>query len=268
LPRVQIVSDVSPQDALSVQQRYFSRGNWTENRETYRAPDGQNFLDLSLKEEKRFGPALFNAAIVSEDGHRFNLSRHFNLSRIQVFSSGCYGRGFDHWAGDPWSPDSSKVALFQADVTNRAVNTTAAYFNVAEREWSEIISSPTMLSHHMWSPSGRNYLYRSLDTWFLVNNESLAVRPVGKSAWKYPKHCYFVSDDYILMLEGRCRLLTTESLDVVWDTPLPEDVGSGAYSLLDPANGRVFLGVNPSLAIPPLSELVTASKWYAFEVVA
>jgi hypothetical protein len=222
-------------------------------------------MELLLSEEKHFGPKLFTVAIVSENDDRLTLRKRLSPSPRKVFSEGCYGRGFDHWAGDPWSPDSRHVVLFQADVSGGTVKTSASLFDVARRQWTEILSLPEVASHHMWSPGGTSYLFRGASTWHLIDLGNLRARVVGKMFGDYPRHCYLISEEHILLLEGSCKLLSVKSLETIWEEPLPDDPTLRAYSLFDPTNRRVYLGINPSLVVPSLNEFVTAARWYRFD---
>lgn len=261
MPRLQITANVTQEESTAVQREFSMRGKWTVNSENYNSPNGASVLVLESRDEVAFGPKIFSASITTGNNKSIELSNKSGKHRF--LSPGRYGRGYDHWDGDPWSPDSSKVALF--DFLQREPGSLGggSLLNVSTREWTRFADGPGVWSHHMWSPTGDHYLFRDLKNWYILNATTGQSRHLA-AVNRYPCHAYFLSADHVLILEDSSKVLSVETLEVLTEEKHrdAELYTSDRYSLYDPDGNRVLLGVGVSIG-----EIVTCRKWYAIAIV-
>lgn len=257
---LQIQGNVSQEESSAVQRSFDTRGQCTGERETYISPDRKSTLDLEFDSEIPFGPRLFTGNLRSKEGVQSSLWRGMQSPRF--LSPGCYGRGYDHWSGDPWSPDSRQIALFRFKGSKAAAVGEGGFLDVDSKRWIPFWESTGILSHHMWSSRSTYYLFRDLKSWYVLTVSSKQIRHLSIVS-DYPRHCYFVSDKYVLLLEGNCRVLSAESLELLCERDFSEisAAGTDVYSLYDPGNDRVLFGVKASIR-----DVVFCEKWYAVKV--
>jgi len=261
MPSLRITTGVSQEESTAVQRRFLTRGSWTQERESYFSPNRELILGLELKTETASGLRLFAASLETRSGRRSTVSGN-KLSK-QFLSPGRYGRGYDHWNGSPWRPDSSQIALFGFDANGSRGYGAGSLFDVSSRKWTRFSEGPSLLSHHMWSPTGEYYLFRDMRNWYLLDVKIGQSRRLSEVNG-YPRHAHFVADDLILLMEDSFRVISAENLDLLAEESHPEinNVGSDRYSFYDDESNRVLLGVGTSIL-----DFVISDNWYAIEVI-
>lgn len=241
-------------------QRYFhARADCDSKHERYISPNGEFVLELELKEELRFGPKLFSATVNSAKGDR----PPWKIKSSLFISPGCLGRGYDHWSGEPWNHDSSRVVLFEFSSKGGEGKGKGSFFDLEQQGRREIATASGQLSHHMWSPQSRYYMFRDQRHWHifdLARSESRVLATLND----YPRHCYFTSDDQILLLEDSLKLISTESLKILDEQPWAHSSQrqTDRYSFYDPIERRVLIGFKVSIG-----QFISAREWNSIEVI-
>lgn len=258
---IKITANVTQDECAAVQRKFSARGEWTWDCETYHSPDGESNLVFDFKDEIASGPKMFAASIRAGNGKSVELSS--KSGKRNFLSPGRYGQGYDHWDGDPWSPDSSQLAIFDFLQRGSDGSGGGSLFTVSSGKWIRFVDGPGIFSHHMWSPNGEHYLFRDMKNWYILNTMTGQTRHLA-AVNRYPCHAYFVSADHVLIIEDSIRIVSVQTLEL-----LAQDGGSamelgGAdrYSLFDSKRNRVLLGVGTSIM-----EIVTCRTWYSIEAV-
>lgn len=260
MPSLKITASVTQEECAAVQREFSTRGQWTLDRETYNSPNGKSTLVLDCKNEIAFGPMVFAASVKTADKKSVKLSSKSGTNSF--LSPGRYGQGYDHWDGDPWSPDSSQIAIFDFLQRGSGGIGGGSLFSVSSGKWTRFADGPGVFSHHMWSPSGEHYLFRDLKSWYILNATTGQSRHLA-AVNRYPCHAYFLSADHVLLIEDSFRIMSVETLELLTEESHPDvELGTDRYSLYDPKGNRVLLGVGTSIG-----EVVTCRKWYAIEVI-
>lgn len=260
MPSLKITADISQDESTAVQHEFSSRASWTWDREEYIAPNGKAMLELQLRDEIAFGLRLFSASIKTRDGNSVELSS--NVGARKFLSPGRYGQGYDHWDGDPWSPDASQIAIFDFRRHGADGFGGGNLFDVASRKWTRFADGSGVLSHHMWSPNGKHYLFRDMKDWYILNITAGKSRRLS-SINQYPRHAYFLSENHLLVIDKSLRILSTESLELLAEENHPElERSSDRYSFYDAKSNRILMGIGTSIR-----DVVVCDKWYAIEAV-
>jgi hypothetical protein len=262
MPGLKITANVTQEECAAVQREFFTRGEWTLDRERYNSPNGESALVLESKGEIAFGPRMFAAYIRTENEKSVELSS--KSGKHSFLSPGRYGQGYDHWDGDPWSPDSNQIAIFDFLQRQPSSFGGGSLFDVSSGKWTRFADGPGVWSHHMWSPTGGHYLFRDLKNWHILDATTGKSRHLA-AVNRYPCHAYFLSADHVLLLEDSFRIMSVKALELLAEESHPDvDLhASDRYSLYDSKRNRVLLGVGTSIG-----EVVTCRKWYAIEMVA
>ena len=263
MANIRVIPNVDESEVAALQRYFASRASCDRQSESYISPGGGLALALTYEGELRFGPAFFSAEIKTrKQGQNGEILSKLRFRKF--LSPGCCGQKFDYWAGDPWSGDEKHLALVEVKTSSRA-KSKALIFNLHSRNWSLLREFEGILAHGMWSQSNQYYLYKDFRNWYryCVVTEKNDIVFQGAS---FPRHCYFVGKEgLILLMEDSYKLISPDSLSTLSLMPFEEEeIKANRYSLYDPINGRVFVGVNPTF--PTAGMHVRCEKWKAIVV--
>ena len=164
--------------------------------EEYLSSDGALLLQLQKDSEIRFGPAFYKAAIYSGDG---NLIINFGSRRF--FSYSGYGGQFADWLG-PWCPTSPKVALVELLSSHAEPGAKIARMNLFDAARQLQVAAwdfETLVTHKMWSPDGRLYLFRDVYGIYVYSVEHSKLIPISISK---SQHCFLLNNSFACVIEG------------------------------------------------------------------
>lgn len=254
--RIKVTANIKQEECAAVQREFSTRGEWALDREKYNSSDGESSLVLDCKDEIAFGPKMFAASI--RTGNRKSVELSSKSGKHSFLSPGRYGQGFDHWDGDPWSPDSTKIAIFDFLQHGSVGSGGGSLFTVSSGRWTRFVDGPGIFSHHMWSPDGGHYLFRDMKNWHILNAMTGETQHLA-TVNRYPCHAYFLSADRVLIIEDSVRIVSAQSLELLAEESKSEELrSSDRYSLFDSKRNRVLVGVGTSIR-----DIVTCRSWYA-----
>jgi hypothetical protein len=211
-----VFSDLSERDALAFWESWEQDILLVDPGETYVSPDGQCRMVLTPTGDTAFGPTYFEARLLAPNRREGRLRGYF-------LSPGRFGRGFSQFGGNPFSPDSTRVALVAVDSRSANFQGQVLKTGSGDKGWDYRVSGP--LLHHSWSPSSNFWLAQQYGTWLVFNPPSQTPLRIAVGTRSFPKHAAFCESDLLMtFLEPDCqaRLLSLPAGNEIASIQIPD----------------------------------------------
>ncbi len=230
--------------------------------EIYYAPDMKAALVLRDRGGIPWGCMVYSAEVRAlQDGRVLGPCAHrFWLRRF--FSPGGFGSMCAYWSGSPWSPNSKYIVLGQV-FGKMDEGCKIRIIEHASGRSRVLLKSRSGARHHEWSPNSAYSLIASTGKWLLHTQKTGQLRVIYEGR-PPQRHCHFDnSGEVVVLLDDDCvvRAMECNSLSEVCRLCIRQHLKEGEsvnYSMVDPWEDRVLLGVNASL-----DNRLSGGKWLA-----
>jgi hypothetical protein len=163
--------------------------------EEYLSKDGSCLLQLQKDSEIRFGPAFYKAAVLGRDRQRI-----LDFGERRFLSCSGYGLGRTTLCG-PWSPVSLSLALPELLSTRLAPGNNLARMNIFDVSQQRQIAAwdfESLITHKMWSPDGKLYLFRDVYNIYTSSVGRLTLTSISTSRSPY---CFVLEGGFACVIE-------------------------------------------------------------------